>query len=58
MVTWTVQNNSDIIHDIEMTCERVVFLQKGYILCMISHYAITLTVKENPFLNDQRVRRT
>ena len=38
---------SDIIHDIEMTCECVVFLQKGYIfLCMISRHAITLKVVE------------
>ena len=31
MVTWIVQNNSDIIHDIDMTSECVVFPQKGYI---------------------------
>ena len=37
---------SDIIHDNEMTCERVVFLQSGYILCMISRHAITLKVLE------------
>ena len=33
----------DIIHDIEMTCECVVLLQKGYIF-MISCHAITLKV--------------
>ena len=37
---------SDIIHDNEMTCERVVFLQRGYILCMISLFATTLKVLE------------
>ena len=37
---------SDIIRDIEMTCECVVFLQKGYILCIISSHAITLKVLE------------
>ena len=37
---------SDIIHDIEMTCECAGFLQKGYSLCMISHHAITLKVLE------------
>ena len=37
---------SDHIHDNEMTCECVVFLQKGYILCMISCHAITLKVLE------------
>ena len=31
MVTWIMQNTSDIIHDIVMTCECVVFPQKGYI---------------------------
>ena len=31
---------SDIIHDIEMTCECVVFLQKGYIFSMISRQSI------------------
>ena len=29
--TWIMQNTSDVIHDIEMTCEYVVFPQKGYI---------------------------
>ena len=38
--------HSDIIHDIEMTCECVVFIQKGYILCMIFCHAITLKVLE------------
>ena len=37
---------SDIIHDNELTCEFVVFLQKEYILCMISCHAITLKVLE------------
>ena len=37
---------SDIIHDIEMTCECVVILQKGYILCMILRHAITLKLLE------------
>ena len=37
---------SDIIHDIEMTCECIVFLQKGSILCMISSNAICLNVLE------------
>ena len=32
--------------DIGMTCECVVFLQKGYVLCMISRHAITLKVLE------------
>ena len=27
----SAKHHSDIIHDIEMTCECVVFLQKGYI---------------------------
>ena len=27
----SVNYQSDIIHDIEMTCECIVFLQKGYI---------------------------
>ena len=31
MVTWIVQNTSDIIHDIKTLCECVVFPQKGYI---------------------------
>ena len=35
---------SDIINDIKMTCECLVFLQKGYILCMISCHALTLKV--------------
>ena len=37
---------SDIIHDNEMTCECVVFLQKDIFLCMISRHAITLKVLE------------
>ena len=37
---------SDIIHDNEMTRECIVFLQKGYILCMILRHAITLKVLE------------
>ena len=37
---------SDINHDVELTCECAVFLQKGYILCMISRHAITLKVLE------------
>ena len=41
---------SDIIYDIGMTCECVVFLQKGYILCMISRHAITIKVLEIPRL--------
>ena len=42
----SAKNQSDIIHDDEMTCERVVFLQWGCILCMISRHAITLKVLE------------
>ena len=34
---------SDIIHDIEIACECVVFLRNGYIF-MISRHAITLKV--------------
>ena len=37
---------SDIIYDIGMMFECVVFLQKGYVLCMISRHAITLKVLE------------
>ena len=38
--------HSDIIHDIEMTCECVVFIQRDIFLCMISCHAITLKVLE------------
>ena len=31
MVTWIVQITRVITHDIEMLCECIVFLQKGYI---------------------------
>ena len=31
MVTCIMQNTNDIIHDIETTCECVLFPQKGYI---------------------------
>ena len=37
---------SGIIHYIEMTCECVVFIQMGYILCMILRRAITIKVLE------------
>ena len=60
----------NIIHDIEMKSECVVFLQKVYIVCKISHHAITLKVlnskrtrifidcKEYLFWNYQGIRRT
>ena len=36
---------SDIIHDIGMTCEWVVFPQKGYIFGHVSRHDITLIVQ-------------
>ena len=41
----SVKYQSDIIHDIEMTCECVVFLQKGYIFYELA--PLTLKVLDN-----------
>ena len=56
---------SDIIHDIEMTCECVVFLQKGYTFMHdLGPYhnpkitRIFLDCKEIPFWNDRGFVRT
>ena len=63
MVTWIVQNTRVIFHDNEMACECVVFLQKEYVLCMISRHAITLkeleyykAVKKYAFWNGPGIR--
>ena len=40
MVTWMVQNTSDIVHDIKLTSECVVYPQKGYMfIVMHDHVA-------------------
>ena len=50
---------SDIIHDIEILCESIVFHRRDIYLYMISRHAVTLkvlehskNVKETPFKND------
>ena len=65
MVTWIVQNTSDIIHDIEMTSECAVFPQKEYRCmndltpCHNSKNTRTFeNVKEYLFWNCQGIRQT
>ena len=64
MVTWIVQIISDIIHDIEMTSECVVFPQKENIClndltpCHNSNNTRTFqNVKEYPFWNGREFAR-